>query len=274
MARSFFNSKLWQGILSRIGVLETQSGTLPPPVDYNTIADIRAETTHVDEDRIFCLENQVTYQFDSASTVADDGFAVIKPTDIGSGDPGRWLMEYQLALKTHTHAEKANIVSAPTQTRFLVSDENGNPVESASAASSFAAASHTHAGYATTQSVEDLEAEIDAIDVDGKMDKYAVTEGDIGKPAVFDANGNTIPGSAIQFHEYSTGALTAKTTKSCVHNKNFGVGYFINARSSDNQTNAIVSILKPTAADPQNSIDIQVPVDIPAPGLIIQIIGA
>jgi len=277
MARSFWTSKLWQGILTRLGLVETQQGTLPAAVDYNTIAEIRAETTHVDEDRIQCLENQITYQFETTSTASDDGFAVLKPTDINSGDPGRWLMEFQLALKNHAHTTYANKVAAPAQTKFITSDASGHPVESAYGASSFATSAHNHdSAYATAAVLADIQAEVDALEaiVDDKADKYPVVVGDIGKPAVFDANGNVIPGSTIVFYEYASGALVAGVTKSCVHDKDLAVGYIINVRASDNQNNAMVQILTYTPANPSNSVDIRSAIAIAAPGLIIQILGA
>ena len=284
MARGFFTSKLWQGILTRLGLVETQQGTLPAAVDYNTIAEIRAETTHVDEDRIQCLENQITYQFEATSTAADDGFAVLKPTNIAVGDPGRWLMEFQLALKNHTHAEKANVVATPTQTRFLVSNATGHPVESTSTASSFAAASHTHAGYATTAEVDAVEEDIVTITeaLTDKMDKYPVQAGDIGKVGVFDANGNCVPGSgAVRFDVFYTGALTKNVRKSCAHNLALTTDHpLIGVRNVADTNNMPTQELKPTPATvgdpllPYNSIDIIVLVDIPAPGLLIQICGS
>ncbi len=275
MARSFYNSKLFQWILQRIGVLETQAGTIPPAEDYNTIADVRAETIHIAEDRIFCLENQLIYIFDETSVAQDDGSLVLKPNDINAEDPGRWIFEQQLALKDHTHDDKADKIITPNQTKFLQADLSGNPVEGNYDANSFAAAGHTHE-YATAQDLADLEAEIDAMDaaMDDKADKYAVQAGDVGKPAVFDANGNCIPGSTIKFYSFPTGALSAGVTKTIAHNQDMTTGYIINARSQDNTNNANVTILMPNAADPDNSVDIQTSIDVVAPGLIIQILGA
>lgn len=277
MARTFFLSKLFQGILVRLGVLETQVGTIPTPEDYNTVADIRAETVHVNADRIFCLENQIIYAFNDASLAVDNGATILKPTNINVGDPGRWLFDQQLALKNHTHADKANVIAAPVQTKFLISNAGGHPVESAYSAASFATAGHNHdSAYATAQDLADIQAEVDALEAvtNDKADKYNVLAGDIGKPAVFDANGNVIPGSTIVFHEYESGALVAGTTKSCPHNKDLAIGYIINVRSADNQNNAMVQILTYTPAAPNDSVDIRSAIDIAAPGLIIQILGA
>lgn len=276
MARSFFLSKLWQNILLRIGVLETYQGTIPPPEDYNTVADVRAETSHTDGDRIFCLENQIIYIFDDASMAADNGSLVLKPDDIGSGSPGRWVMEQQLALKNHSHFDKADKITDPLQTKFLVADSEGNPVESVYHHNSFAAIDHTHTGYASVQDLTDLQVDVGALTeaLTDKADKYNVQEGDIGKPAVFDSDGNVIPGNTIQFYEFTSGALQAGVTKSVAHNKDLAVGYIINVRSSDNETNAQVAVLKPTPGNAHNSVDIQSSIAVSAPGLIIQILGA
>jgi hypothetical protein len=279
MARSFFNSKLWQGILDRIGVLETYQGTIPPAEDYNTVADIRAETSHSDGDRIFCLANQIIYTFDDASLAADDGSLVLKPNNIDSGDPGRWVFEQQLALKDHTHDDKADRITTPLQTRFLISDADGDPAESLYHSGSFSAADHNHDDdYATADDLDAIEAYIDAIEtaLAAKMDKYEVTEEDIGKLAVFNAEGNIIPTSSgvIRFATFTTGALTANVTKTVTHGEDMAIGYLIQVRESDDSNNTGVAVLKPNAIDPDNAIDIQVGIDISAPGLIIQIIGS
>jgi hypothetical protein len=275
MARSFYFSKLWQGILQRIGVLETQQGTIPPAEDYNTVADVRAETEHSGGDRIFCLENQIIYIFDDTSLASDNGSTVLKPNDINSEDPGRWIMEQQLALKGHTHSDKADKIVSPLQTRLLMANSDGNPIESIYPPSSFAQASHTHSGYATTDDLSDLQAEVDAntAAIEDKMDKYAVQAGDIGRPAVFNAQGNVIPGTVTRFYQFITGALSAGVTKSVSHNQDLATGYIINVRTADNQNNAMVQMLMPTPMDENNSVDIRSAVDIPAPGLIIQILG-
>lgn len=276
MARSFFNGKLWQGILTRIGVLETEQGTVPPPEDYNTVADIRAETVHVNLDRIFCLENSIIYKFDSGSMAVDNGTTILKPTNITVGNPGRWLQEMQLAAKTHTHTEYGAKMVAPLQTRFLISDAAGNPVESTSRANDFATVLHSHA-YATDEDLATLGTAVDDVvdSLEGKADKYAVQAGDVGKPAVFDSEGNVIPGHTIVFHEYASGALSAGVVKSCPHDKDLVIGYIINVRSADNETNAGgVPVLKPTPGAESDSVDIQSDIDIPTPGLIIQILGA
>jgi hypothetical protein len=274
--RTFYLSKLWQSILTRIGVLETQQGTIPPAEDYNTVADVRAETSHTGGDRIFCLENQIIYTFDAASMAVDNGSTIIKPTDINVGDPGRWIMEQQMALKNHTHADKADRITTPLQTRFLISASDGDPVESAYSSASFATVSHTHTGYVSTATVEALQAEVDAntADIEGKIDKYNVLEADIGRPAVFNELGNVVPGATIVFYEFETGELIAGELKSVAHNKDLSTGYIINVRSADNNNNAMVQILRPTTAAPNNSVDIQSAIDIAAPGLIIQILGA
>lgn len=275
MARTFFISKLWHEILTRLGLIETNQGNLPPAIDYNTIADIRAEATHIDEDRIFCLENQITYQFDVASTDADDGFAVLKPNNIASGNPGRWHIEYQLALKNHTHAEKANVIANPNGARFLIASTQGHPVESNYGNNSFAAYDHNHNDdYASSAVLAALSLEIAALseEVGNKIPRPLIQQGDVGKPAVFDVEGNLIPGGGVVFYQYSTGALVADTLKSCPHNKNL-LGYIINARSRDNHNNAQVMVLEPTPLNANNSVDIKVPIDIPEPGLTIQIMG-
>jgi len=276
MARSFFNSKLLQWILTRLGVLETQQGTIPPAEDYNTVADVRAITSHTGGDRIFCLENQIIYAFDDASLATDNGSTILKPTNINVGDPGRWVFEQQLALKDHTHADKADKILTPAQAKFLMANAGGNPVESAYGNSSYAPTSHTHSGYALATDLTTLQGEVDDLTtaIEAKADKYEVQEGQIGKPAVFDSQGNVIPGNTIQFYEFASGALSAGVTKSIAHNKDLAIGYIINIRSADNENNAMVQILKPTPAEPYNSVDIRSAIDIAAPGLIIQILGA
>ncbi len=275
MARSFFNSKLWQGILDRLGLLETQVGTIPPAEDYNTVADVRAETTHNDGDRIFCLENQVIYIFDQASTEPDNGSTILKPDDISAGNPGRWVFESQLALKGHTHTDKADKITSPLQTRFLMSDGDGNPVESVYSPNSFAGSSHTHTGYATEAALQNLQSEVDGLenDIGDKMDKYPVQAGDVGKPAVFNSEGNTIPGNLPNYYEFTTGELTAGVTKTISHNRDWSTGYIINARTPDGNNNMIVQVLKRNDADPANAIDIKSIVGVPEPGLTIQIVG-
>ena len=256
--------------------METEQGTVPPPEDYNTVADIRAETVHVNLDRIFCLENFIIYKFNSASFEVDNGTTVLKPTNITVGNPGRWLQEMQLAPKTHSHSEYANKVADPVQTKFLKSDASGHPVEGEQDPSSFATQDHTHEGYATAGDLAALESLIsdNAEAINNKADKYTVMSGDVGKPAVFDENGNVVPGSTSVFHEYATGALAAGVTKSCPHNKDVAK-YIIIARSIDNETNAGgLSVLKRTPGSENNSVDIRSDIDIPDPGLIIQIQGA
>jgi hypothetical protein len=180
MARSFFGSKLWLGILSRIGILETYQGTIPPAEDYNTVADIRALTSHTAGDRTFCLENQIIYIFNAVSTATDNGSTILKPGDITVGNPGRWVVEQQMALKNHTHTEYGAKVAAPLQTRFLVSDAAGNPVEGLNDSSSFAAADHTHEGYALEADLTDVADDLATLSgtVANKADKYAVQVGE------------------------------------------------------------------------------------------------
>jgi hypothetical protein len=277
MARSFYFSKPWQGILTRLGILESEQGTVPPPEDYNTVADIRAETSHTAGDRIFCLENLIIYKFDAASMSVDNGTTILKPGNITVGNPGRWLQEMQLAAKTHTHTEYGAKIVAPVQTKFLKSDASGNPIESAQDTSSFSVSDHTHEGYALEADLTEVAGDLATLagSVSNKADKYAVQSGDVGKPAVFDADGNTVPGSTIIFYEYPSGALEAGVVKTCPHDKDLVIGYIIMARTADNETNAGgVPVLKPTPGSPNNSVDIQSDIDIPAPGLIIQILGA
>ncbi len=276
MARSFYLSKLWQSILTRIGVLETYQGTIPPAEDYNTVADIRVVNSLSNGDRVFCLENQIVYVYDATSTAADNGSTILKPNSIGSGSPGRWVMEQQLALKNHTHTDKADKLNSPLQTRFLQANAAGNPVEGPYGAASFAMISHTHAGYVSSGDIEAMQGDINAIiaSMEGKMDKPSITSGDVGKPAVFVAGGNVSPGSTLVFHEFQTGALVAGVTKTVSHDKDLAIGYIINARSPENDNNATVSILKPNVSNPSNAVDVQSGIDIAAPGLTIQILGA
>lgn len=79
-------------------------------------------------------------------------------------------------------------------------------------------------------------------------------------------------GSGILYYEFTTGALTAGVTKTVSHNRNLST-YFVNARSINNENNAMLQILKPNAIDPSNAIDIKSYVAVPAPGLTIQIMG-
>lgn len=199
MANSFLNAKIIQNLLQRLGVLETQQGTIPPAEDYNTIADIRALTTYSNEDRIFCLENQIIYIFNAASTATDNGTTILKPTNIDTGDPGRWVFDKQLALKDHTHTAYAEKMQDPAQTKFLMSDENGNPIESTYDPNHFAEADHTHSGYTTDEEFNTLSSTVGALatGLEDKADKYPVEVGDVGKPAVFDAEGNVIPSDSI-----------------------------------------------------------------------------
>jgi hypothetical protein len=276
MARSFYFSKPWQNILTRLGILESEQGTVPPPEDYNTVADIRAETSHTAGDRIFCLENLIIYKFDAASMSVDNGTTILKPDNITVGNPGRWLQEMQLAPKTHSHAEYAAKVTAPVQTRFLKSDASGNPIEGAEDPSSFAAAGHTHEGYALDSDLTTVAGDLAMLagTVATKADKYAVTEGDIGKPAVFNAEGNMVPGATIKFYQFYTGPLVAGVVKPIRHDQNMLIGYIPNAREADNSNNTNVALLKPNEIEPENIIDVKSSENVSDPGLIIQILGA
>ena len=193
--RTFFNSKLWQDLLQRVGLLETSQGTIPPANDYNTIAYIKAETVYVEGDRIFCLENQIIYIFNSASTAADNNATVLKPTNINAEDPGRWVMEQQIALKNHTHTTYAEKITDPLQTHFLMANAGGQFFESEYAPSSFATAEHEHSEYGSPETMQTILDEIETINetLPNKADKYNVEIGDVGKYAVFNEDGNTVP---------------------------------------------------------------------------------
>jgi hypothetical protein len=206
----------------------------------------------------------------------DNGSTILKPTDINVGDPGRWLMEQQMALKNHSHTEYAVKVTTPVQTRFLKSDASGSPVEGAEDASSFAASDHTHAGYALDSDLTTVAGDLATLagTVATKADKYAVTTGDIGKPAVFNAEGNVVPGATIKFFQFYTGPLVAGVVKPIRHDQNMLIGYIPNAREADNSNNTIVAILKPNDVEPENIIDVKSSENVPDPGLIIQILGA
>jgi hypothetical protein len=65
---------------------------------FQTIADARACTTYLSY-RVYAILGRVApgdglggfYFFDPTSVVADNGAGVLKPTDIGAGDPGRFI---------------------------------------------------------------------------------------------------------------------------------------------------------------------------------------
>jgi hypothetical protein len=67
------------------------------PIGY-TLSSLRARTEH-SSNQVALLMWLVTegdggygnFRFNSSSSVADDGIDVIRPTDISSGDPGRWV---------------------------------------------------------------------------------------------------------------------------------------------------------------------------------------
>ena len=181
---------------ARIGNLETTVGAIPPAEDYNTVADIRAIEGYSDEDRAFCLENQIIYVFDESSTASDNGSTVLCPDDITPPDPGRWLFDQQLALKVHAHSEYAEKILNPLQTRFLVSDDEGNPQESDYSANSFAPTDHDHdEDYASAAQLQVLSDAVDAVNeaFDDKMDKIEPTEGQVNDIAIVNSDGNVTP---------------------------------------------------------------------------------
>lgn len=72
-----------------------------PPIIVDTVSDLRAVVSS--STRAFAATrgqltkydgNHGIYLFDSASSVADDGFNYVKPDDTDAGDPGRWVRFY------------------------------------------------------------------------------------------------------------------------------------------------------------------------------------
>jgi len=75
-------------------------GVMPGPdwyqigddLNFADVAGLRATTEYENKRRAGVQSPSPTvYMFDSAATLADNGDTVIKPTDIGAGDPGRWI---------------------------------------------------------------------------------------------------------------------------------------------------------------------------------------
>lgn len=56
------------------------------------IIELRAVLDHNDKDLIFVKDLAKIFYYDAFSTAADDGATVLKPDDVGAGDPGRWLV--------------------------------------------------------------------------------------------------------------------------------------------------------------------------------------
>jgi hypothetical protein len=192
-ARTSWLGSIIQGILSRIGTLETQVGQTPDPDDYTDKDDVRSITGYSDADRVLCLENQYIYIFDDASAVADDDDIVLCPDDITHPAPGRWVRDTRLALYEHNHDPiYQKLITTPTQNRFTAVNASGQLVETAYHANSWAPYTHEHAGYASTTSVEALDAALDALSdiVNNKMDKLAPTAGQVDEILTVDANGN------------------------------------------------------------------------------------
>lgn len=79
--------------------------------------------------------------------------------------------------------------------------------------------------------------------------------------------------SAAGYYQFYTAELVANTLKTVYHYQNWTVGYTMQARTPDDSNNAVAEILRRSTTDPANAIEIQVTVDIPAPGLLIQIRG-
>lgn len=100
-----------------------------------------------------------------------------------------------------------------------------------------------------------------------KLDKLAIVPTVNPEPVVVE----DIP-SVAQFYEFTTGALVKNVTKTVIHGYALS-NYSITARSIDGTNNAATSILMKNVANPTNAIDIKVGLNIPAPGLKIQIIG-
>jgi len=57
----------------------------------DSITAIRAITDYSDGIDVGNFETGIIYEFDAVSTDADDGVDILKPDNIASGDPGRWV---------------------------------------------------------------------------------------------------------------------------------------------------------------------------------------
>lgn len=67
-------------------------------VGYPGVAALRAETDHVENQMAYLLYAVSEgdggggwFSYDEASSVADDSIDVLKPDDVDSGSPGRWI---------------------------------------------------------------------------------------------------------------------------------------------------------------------------------------
>jgi hypothetical protein len=76
----------------------------------------------------------------------------------------------------------------------------------------------------------------------------------------------------VGYKRFDTGVLEAGVMKTIVHNADLN-NYIIMARDPDNNNNVQTNILRPDPTNPTNAVQVEVGVDFPEPGLIIQIVG-
>lgn len=198
--RKFFDSILFQWVLSRIGALEATVGAIPDPDGYSTIADVRAVTIYTDTDRVQCNENNYLYQFDAALTTADNGGTILTPDDITEPAPGRWVRLLEYSVVGHNHdTDYQKLITTPTQNRFLFVNASGQAIESAYTATSWVASS-TYATF-LAGAFADLQDQVDTLetaqgdyetDLENKMDVLAPTTGQENEILLTDAAGQAI----------------------------------------------------------------------------------
>lgn len=61
-----------------------------------TLNEIRALTSHSNKDLVHYTDDSAFnahYKYNSSSVAADDSFSVLKPDNVGAGDPGRWIRD-------------------------------------------------------------------------------------------------------------------------------------------------------------------------------------
>jgi hypothetical protein len=191
-ARTSFFSSLWQGILSRIGALETAVGEIPNPDNYTDKDDVRALTGYSDGDRVLCLENDYIYQFVAANATADDDNIVLCPDDITHPAPGRWVRLTQYSPLDHNHdADYQKLIVTPTQNRFTAVNASGQLIETTYHANSWAPYTHEHTEYATTTALETVETNLQNLSttVDGKMNILTPLAGNVDEIVTVAASG-------------------------------------------------------------------------------------
>jgi hypothetical protein len=218
--RTTKNGALYTNHENRIGALETLVGQEPTQENYVDAAALRAITDY-DTAHVYYVDTLLTFfVFNATSTDVDDGISRIKPNNIDVGDPGRYHLTTEVALKNHAHSNYQTKLDTPTTLRFLFVDANGQIYESTYHANTWAAYDHAHDElYADIDDFEALKQDVADLEtaIAEKLDILAATAGDVGKFTTVAADGT------LTISDTKLDQVKRKTTTQTIPNDDVGI---------------------------------------------------